>query len=182
LIILLGESSSGKSTVERKLVENFGYSKIISYTTRSPRYKDGEVDGVDYHFITDEEFNELKSKDFFAEHACYNGWQYGSAKEDCTDDKVVVLTPHGLRQLLKKNDDLNIVSFYINVSRRDRLIKILERGDVIEEAYRRNLTDAGQYDGISDEVDFVIDNDGYKKSVEEICIEILSKLEEKKNR
>lgn len=102
-------------------------------------------------------------KDLFAEHASYNGWQYGTAKEDCTDDKVVVLTPHGLRQL-KKNKDLHIISFYIDVPRRDRLIKILERGDDIEEAYRRNLSDVGQFDGIKDEVDYVISNKGYSWS------------------
>ena len=122
-----------------------------------------DVDGETYHFITEEQFNDMIEKDLFAEHASYNGWQYGTAKEDCTDDKVVVLTPHGLRQL-KKNKDLHIISFYIDVPRRDRLIKILERGDDIEEAYRRNLSDVGQFDGIKDEVDYVISNKGYSWS------------------
>lgn len=45
-----------------------------------------------------------------------------------------------------------------------RLIKILERGDDIEEAYRRNLSDVGQFDGIKDEVDYVISNKGYSWS------------------
>lgn len=122
-----------------------------------------DVDGETYHFITEEQFNDMIEKDLFAEHASYNGWQYGTAKEDCTDDKVVVLTPHGLRQL-KKNKDLHIISFYIDVPRRDRLIKILERGDDIEESYRRNLSDVGQFDGIKDEVDYVIPNKGYSWS------------------
>lgn len=132
-----------------------------TYTTRPMRKED--VDGETYHFITEEQFNDMIEKDLFAEHASYNGWQYGTAKEDCTDDKVVVLTPHGLRQL-KKNKDLHIISFYIDVPRRDRLIKILERGDDIEESYRRNLSDVGQFDGIKDEVDYVISNKGYSWS------------------
>ena len=114
----------------------------------------------------------MEEAGFFAESASYNGWRYGVAKEDCTDDKVAVLTPQGLRQV-SKIPEINVTSFYINVPRRDRLIKILQRGDNIEEAYRRSLSDVGQFDGIEDEVDYVIDNDGYEKSIEKMTNEIL---------
>ena len=169
MIVLVGESASGKSSIERYLMDNYGYKKIVSYTTRSPRL--GEVDGIDYHFISVEEFKSLKEQGFFAETAVYNNWHYGTAKEDCTDDKIAVLTPHGLRQI-SKIDGINVNSFYINVPRRDRLIKILQRGDNIEEAYRRSLSDVGQFDGIEDEVDYIIHNDGYKKSIAEIAQEV----------
>jgi guanylate kinase len=169
MIVLVGESASGKSSIEKYLVDNYGYKKIVSYTTREPR--DGEVDGVDYHYISKELFLMLKKEDFFAETAVYNGWYYGTAKKDCTDDKIAVLTPHGLRQV-KKINNINVISFYINVPRRDRLIKILQRGDNIEEAYRRNLSDVGQFDGIEDEVNFVIDNSGYEKSIMEMAEEV----------
>ena len=169
MIVLIGESASGKSSVEKYLVDNYGYKKTISYTTRSPR--DGEVDGVDYHFIDKSQFRRLKIQEFFAETGKYNDWYYGTAKKDCTDDKIAVLTPHGLRQL-KNIKGINVISFYINVPRRDRLIKILQRGDNIEEAYRRSLSDVGQFDGIEDEVDYVIHNDGYKKSIAEMAQEV----------
>lgn len=170
MIVLVGESASGKSSIEKYLVDNYKYNKIISYTTRPPR--SGEVDGVDYHFISVEQFKSLNEQGFFAEKAEYRDWHYGVAKEDCTDDKVAVLTPHGLRQV-SKIKDINVISFYINVPRRDRLIKILQRGDSIEESYRRNVSDVGQFDGIEDEVDFVIYNDGYKKSISEMAEQIL---------
>lgn len=173
MIVLVGESASGKSSIERYLVENYGYKKVISYTTRQPR--EGEVDGIDYHFIDKSQFRRLKEQGFFAETAVYNGWYYGTLKKDCTDDKVAVLTPHGLRQI-SKIKGINVTSFYINVPRRDRLIKILQRGDNIEESYRRNLSDVGQFDGIEDEVDFVIHNNGYKKSIEEMAKEVLDCL------
>lgn len=169
MIVLVGESASGKSSIEKYLVDNYGYNKVVSYTTRSPR--PNEVDGVDYHFISVEEFNSLKYRGFFAETAVYNNWNYGTAKEDCTNDKVAVVTPHGLRQISKING-INVISFYIKVPRRDRLIKILQRGDNIEEAYRRSLSDVGQFDGIEDEVDYIIHNDGYKKSISEIAEEV----------
>ena len=169
MIVLVGESASGKSSIEKYLVDNYGYNKIISYTTRQPR--DGEVDGVDYHFITVEQFKALKEQGFFAETAIYNQWYYGTAKEDYACDRVAVLTPHGLRQISKLKD-IDIVSFYISVPRRDRLIKLLQRGDNIDEACRRSLSDVGQFDGIEDEVNFVIKNDGYKNSVGKMASEI----------
>lgn len=170
MIVLVGESASGKSSIEKHLVNNYGFNKIVSYTTRQPR--NGEVDGVDYHFITRSQFCRLKEQGFFAETAIYNDWYYGVAKKDCTDDKVAVLTPHGLRQI-SKIKDINIISFYINVPRRDRLIKILQRGDNIEESYRRNLSDVGMFDGIQDEVSHVINNFRYSRSIEEISKEIM---------
>lgn len=169
MIVLVGESASGKSSIERYLVDNYGYKKVVSYTTRPPR--EGEADGVDYHFIDNSQFRRLKIQGFFAETATYRDWYYGTAKKDCTDDKIAVLTPHGLRQI-SKIDGINAISFYINVPRRDRLIKLLQRGDNIEEAYRRSLSDVGQFDGIEDEVDYVIYNYGYKKSIEEMSREI----------
>ncbi len=175
IIIILGESGSGKSTIEKAL-KSFSYEKIISYTTREPR--NNEIDGADYHFISKKEFNKLSEKNFFAEVGCYRGWYYGSASEDCTDKKVAVLTPHGMRQL-KKVDNLKIYSFYIKVPRRDRLIKLLQRGDDIEEAYRRSVSDIGMFDGIEDEVDHIIDNNGYDKTPLELAsiIHILSQEE-----
>ena len=169
MIVLVGESASGKSSIEKYLVNNYEYKKVVSYTTRQPR--DGEIDGVDYHFIDTEKFIKLKADGFFAETATYNEWNYGVAKEDCTDDKVAVLTPHGLRQV-SNIDGIHVESFYINVPRRDRLIKILQRGDNIEEAYRRSLSDVGQFDGIEDEVDYIVNNDGYKKSIAEMAQEV----------
>lgn len=173
MIVLVGESASGKSSIERNLVDNYGFKKIVSYTTRKPRQ--GEVNGIDYYFISIELFHELKEQGFFAETAVYNGWYYGTAKNDCTDDKIAVLTPHGLRQV-SKIQGINVTSFYINVPRRDRLIKILQRGDNIEEAYRRSLSDVGQFDGIEDEVSFVINNTGYKKNIEEMTKEVLKHI------
>lgn len=173
MIVLVGESASGKSSIERNLVDNYGYKKVVSYTTRQPRQ--GEVDGIDYHYISESQFSNLQKEEFFAEIGEYNGWHYGTAKNDCTSDKVAVVTPHGLRQL-KKIPNLDIRAFYINVPRRDRLIKILQRGDNIEEAYRRSLSDVGQFDGIADEIDYIIDNKNYTKNIDEMTKEVLSQL------
>jgi guanylate kinase len=175
VIILTGESASGKSTIETILSDKYGYKKTVSYTTRPMR--EGEVDGVDYYFISQDEFTEKFNNNFFIEVGSYNGWFYGTTSEQYTDDTVCVLTPHGLRQIKKKlGGNLNINTFYIKVPRRDRLIKILERGDNIDEAIRRNQSDVGQYDGIEDEVDYVLENKGYTHTPDEIVLEILKEV------
>lgn len=174
MIVLVGESASGKSSIERYMVKKYGYKNIVSYTTRPPRK--GEVDGIDYHFITYEEFNNKIRDGFFAEIGQYNNWWYGTPAEECTEDKIAVLTPSGLRQL-KQACVEGITAFYIRVPRRDRLIQILKRGDDIEEAYRRNLSDVGMFDGIENEVDYVIENAWYHKSIAEMANEILERLE-----
>ena len=164
MIILVGESACGKSSIEKVLVNKYGYDKTVSYTTRPPR--DGEIDGVDYNFITEDEFIEKNRSGYFVEIGAYNGWFYGTTKKQYTDKTVCVLTPHGLRQIQKKlkDENVNICSFYINVPRRDRLIQILKRGDDIDESIRRNQSDVGQFDGIEDEVTHVLNNPKYKNS------------------
>lgn len=170
MLVIVGESGSGKSSVVKHFVNSLGFRVIVSYTTRKPR--EGEVNGVDYHFVSDVSFEKMRGEQFFAEVGVYNGWYYGSAKEDYIDSrmKIAVLTPHGLRQVRKSGISVCVV--YLKVPRRNRLIKLLQRGDSIEEAYRRNLSDVGQFDGVEDEVDLVIENDGYRKSIEEIANEI----------
>ena len=175
MVILVGESASGKSTIEKALVKNHGFQKVISYTTRPPRQ--GEIDGIDYHFITGEQFKKLEAENFFAEIGKYRDWYYGSSILDCKKDRMVaVLTPHGLRQM-KKIDGLNITSFYINVPRRDRMIKILQRGDDPEECYRRSVSDIGMFDGIEDEVDYILNNEGYKEIADDTSYKIVQLLE-----
>ena len=167
MIILVGESASGKSTIEKILANKYGYKKTVSYTTRPPRQ--GEVNGIDYHFISEDEYIERFNAGFFAETGSYNGWFYGTTNDQYCKNTVCVLTPHGLRQIKKslgEDKEMKIKSFYIKIPRRDRLIKILQRGDEIEESIRRNQSDVGQYDGIEDEVDFVIENNNYKYNPE----------------
>lgn len=177
MIVLIGESGSGKSSIEKILSEKYGYKKTISYTTRPPRK--GEINGVDYHFITKDEYADKFNSGYFVEAGAYNGWLYGTTEDQYDNNTVCVLTPHGLRQIKKAVSADNIISFYIKTSRRDRLIKILERGDDVDEAIRRNQSDVGQYDGIEDEVDFIIKNGDYVYSPDYLANLIIRKVKEK---
>ncbi len=175
MIVLIGKTASGKTTTAKCLCEKYNKHRVITYTSRPPRK--GEVDGVDYYFITDNEFNYMVSNDFFAEKARYNDWQYGSIKNDYYNDSVVVLTPSGLRNLRKKIIDIPIYAVYIDIPRKDRLIASLNRcsgsNKDIEEIKRRDGSDLGQFDGVEEEVDLIISNPKYLKTPEMICDEIM---------
>ncbi len=165
MIVIIGESGSGKTTLANDFVErNPQFHRVVTYTSRPKR--EGEIDGVDYHFCSDDEFDELCESGFFVEHAEYRGWKYGTAREDCeSENAVVILTPSGLRALKKLTDD--IISVYVWVDRETRLIKLIERGDNVDEAYRRNLSDVGMFDGVENEVDYVLANIGFRHDREE---------------
>ena len=79
LAVISGFSGAGKGTVIRKLMETHeGYVLSVSMTTRKPRK--GETDGVEYHFVTNEAFEELLEKDGFLEHAGFVDHYYGTPK------------------------------------------------------------------------------------------------------
>lgn len=176
MIVIVGGSSSGKSTLAKTFVNEFSMYAIIPYTTRAPRK--GEVHGRDYYFVSKEEFEQLKSKSFFAETGKYRDYEYGTPKDQCTRNKVLVATPSGLRQL-KKNKELDVFSVYLRVPRRDRLISGLLRGDDIEEAHIRSVSDIGQFDGVENEVDLIIDNPGLTISAADIAKLVVEHVKEK---
>lgn len=181
IVVLVGESASGKSTIEKLVKERDStFTKIVSYTTRPMR--DAEKNNVDYHFISNDEFVKMINDNAFIENAQYRGWNYGSAKNDYSDgnNHVVVLTPHGCRSLKKwaKDNGTKVISIYFDVDRRSRMIRILKRGDDIDEAYRRNISDVGQFDGFTDEADFIITNTNYEKLVEDVYNEVRRIIDE----
>lgn len=165
IIVLLGASGSGKSTLELILHENHGYEKIISYTTRHPR--DNEKNGKDYHFVTKDVFEETIDKGLFAEWDEYSQERfYGTLKSDYRKgDKVVVLTPNGLRQLKNTCPNEDIFTVYVNASLGSRIKRYIDRCGVNKfnfddknEIAARVERDFGMFSGIEKEVDLVVNN------------------------
>ena len=180
LYLLIGESGSGKSTVQNELIQDYGFRKVITYTSRPMRH--GEVNDVDYHFVDDFQFDEMCDGDAFVEHAVYNNWQYGTAKSDIkfaleSDDRYIsVVTPSGMRAIKRYAEDVEdagmldmLKTFYLHVDRRSRLCKLIMTRDEIDECLRRNISDCGMFEGVRDEVDVILENPEYMHTPAEIA-------------
>jgi len=169
MIVLAGASASGKTEVAKVLAAKYGITKIVTTTTRDKRV--GEVDGVDYFFVTKEAFEKMIIEDRFVEYTLYNGQMYGSTKDQIANDKCVVIDPAGLRSYINlKNKD--IITFYLEADEETRHKRMILRGDEAAKIKSRIENDriAFKPENIA-KVDYVIDasND---KGVEKVAAEI----------
>lgn len=168
IFALIGQSASGKSTVERKLAEQ-GYPRIISYTTRPMR--NGEVNGIDYHFIDEDTFHSLADHGFFAETARYRDWYYGLSLEEIdykSKDYIVVVTIDGYEEIVHAVGLENVTGIHIKVEERVRIIRQLYRGDDVDEVIRRINTDRIDFTMVEDVCPFTVENDDISMTVEKI--------------
>ena len=158
MICLIGESGSGKSTIEREICRRFGLKKVVSYTTRPMR--DGEVDGYDYHFVSEDKFKQMEDNGEFAETTVFRDWHYGATIKDVVASDVFVIEPIGLRKLLGRRNELGvtIIPIYICVPERSRMIRMLQRGDNIDEVMRRVGNDRETFKGVNELVEHTVFN------------------------
>ncbi|OME54056.1 hypothetical protein BSK59_15860 [Paenibacillus odorifer] len=168
IFALIGQSSSGKSTVE-SVLESAGYPRIISYTTRAIR--ENEKEGVAYHFIDTDTFKRLDSEDFFTETATYNGWHYGLSLNGIdyeNKDYIVVVTIDGYKELVEAVGEQNIVGIHIKVEERIRIIRQLKRGDAVDEVIRRIYTDRTDFAGVEDVCRYTVVNEELMNTLYEV--------------
>lgn len=169
LVVISGFSGSGKGTMMKELVSNYeGYALSISATTRKPR--EGEEDGREYFFKTEEEFKKMISEDAFLEHACYVGNYYGTPKayveKMLNDGKNVLLEIEiqGALNIKKQMPDAALI-FILPPSAEELKRRLIGRGtesmDVIEARLNRAKEEA---EGIEN-YDYVIVNDKLDESV-----------------
>lgn len=101
IVALMGESGSGKDTILHNIMEKYPsyFNEIISCTTRPPR--EGEKDGVNYHFLSIDEFTKKVLNGDMLEATEFNDWHYGTDRESLTIDKINigVFNPEGVRCL-----------------------------------------------------------------------------------
>ena len=110
LIVISGPSGVGKGTIYSKLLENDkSLTFSVSVTTRAPRQ--GERNGVDYFFISQEEYDRLLAEDAFLEHATVHGHSYGTLKSQVEgkmaagQSVLLDIDPQGARNVMAARPD-----------------------------------------------------------------------------
>lgn len=155
MMILIGPSASGKTEIAHILIDKFNMERMITYTTRPMR--DGEVNHVSYHFVSKDEFLEMKKNNEFIETALYNNHYYGTKKSDVTDSKIVILEPSGLKAFKNVMGD-RVKSFYLITSENIRKKRMIKRNDKEEDIIKRLLNDRIVFNNIEG-VDYYIENE-----------------------
>jgi len=101
-IILVGPTASGKNVLRDRFSEK-GFTYDVSYTTRDIRNAVGEKNGVDYHFITDDEFLKMEQDNKFYEKVYYNGKKYGTGRFEWEKKDIFIMEPDGVGCILKED-------------------------------------------------------------------------------
>lgn len=179
LIVISGPSGVGKGTICKKLFEEINAWYSVSFTTRAPR--EGEIDGVNYFFVTKEEFLKRIDEGEFLEYNYYNDNYYGTSKKivlEKMEQGINVFSEidvNGARNIKKIFPDALLI--YIAPPSMDELRKrLIGRGtDPIERINERlsiaeeEMKQVGFYD-------YVVVNDELEKATKEVKEIILKEI------
>lgn len=135
VIMIMGKSGCGKSTLERGLNADSGlFKKVISVTTRPMR--EGEVDGKDYYFVTNYEFDQLYHGDQMVQFTEFAGNRYGSLRAEYTTDHpfvTLVVVPYSAATfapvLRETFEGIRIFNIYFDISDERLRQNMRKRGD-----------------------------------------------------
>jgi guanylate kinase len=172
VFVITGPSGVGKGTLIKMLRERVpDLALSVSATTRQPR--EGEKDGVDYHFLTEDQFQERKAAKDFLEFASYSGNHYGtlnSELERCLDkgrSVVLEIEVQGAQQVRQSKPD----SVQIFIAPPDPAVlreRLTGRGTDSAEAIDKRLKVAEQELGAQDDFDYRIVNDDLDHAADEL--------------
>ena len=165
LYCLVGASGSGKTTLAQYLKKD-GVVELISHTTRMPREKDGEIHGVHYYFISNEEFDKIEKIEespYAGEHRYCISADEMNSKFEKSDRLFVVVDLNGANQLKdnckNRNVDVNII--YIQTDLEVMRKRMEARGDSEENIVKRiNFAKKSNELANGKFADYIIDNRG----------------------
>lgn len=161
MIILTGPSASGKTATCLYLQEHYGIKKVITHTTREMRV--GEVNDVDYHFVSKQTFEQMKKEDAFIETVSFDNNYYGTSRKEVKIDKCLAVEFNGAKTYKGLNDP-RIVIFYMKANESLRLKRMAERGDNPLKIMNRIDNDHRAFEmdkDIDNIIDYTIDTEKY---------------------
>ncbi len=148
LFVISGPAGVGKSEIVKTVLKRHpDVSLSVSCTTRAPR--PGEVNGVSYHFVTDERFDELVRQDAFYEWAHVHQNRYGTLKEvvkaelDAGRDLILEIDVQGCLQAMAQDDTVTGI-FVCPPSRENLEARLRHRGTETEESIRVRLNNVAK--------------------------------------
>ena len=171
LLVISGPSGVGKSTITNRLRADERFWISVSVTTRLMRT--GEVDGIDYIFVTEDKFNQMIKDNDFLEWADFAGSKYGTPKkaveEALQDGKNVILEIelNGARQV-RKNSKNAILIFIEPPSWEELTARLINRGTESEQSTQARLDRAKEELSAAAEFDYVVINHQVEQSVAEL--------------
>ena len=127
IFIFSGPSGVGKSTIIDAIRQKRDFQFSVSYTSRNIR--EGEYNGEDYNFVSEEEFLNLVNEDFFIEYEKYGRNYYGTSKNavnDSTESLILDLEVNGATKLLSSNK--NFIGIFIDIDDDELINRLTKRG------------------------------------------------------
>jgi len=176
LVIISGPSGAGKSTIVRRLLTDCPLPLVLSVSATTRTMRPGERPGVDYHFLSDEEFQRKKAAGDFleAKEVFGRGHWYGTLRETVTTGlnagNWVVLEIDVQGALAVLEDYPNVATFFVHSGSLEELERRLrERGTETEESLKRRLEVARSELELKSQYRFDIVNDSVDRAVNEMC-------------
>jgi len=175
ILIITGPSGVGKNTIINALSKKLDFNFSVSYTTRPKRVS--EVNGKDYYFISNEEFQNMINNNELVEFEEYGGFAYGTSRKELNQDGLVILDleVNGATKLLNNNNDF--IGLFIDIDDKELINRLKNRGHNSEFITKR-MELASKQRKYKDMYHYKIENVDINTSVNEI-IDIIYKLEER---
>lgn len=178
LFVITGPSGAGKGTVLKQVIQSLDQLYFsVSATTRAPR--EGEVDGVHYHFLTKERFEELIANDRFLEYARYAENYYGTPLDPVEEhleqghDVILEIELQGALQV-KKRLPKAVLVFIAPPSFEELESRLRGRGTEAEEVILKRLAIARQECANMDEFRYIVVNDEVESAADRLRAVMLS--------
>ena len=175
IYIITGPSGVGKNTIINELSNHLDFYFSVSHTTR-PR-RENEVNGKDYYFITEEEFENLIKSNQMIEYEQYGDFYYGTSREELSNDSSIIildLEVNGATKLLGENK--NFKGIFIDIDDYELIKRLKNRGHD-ESFIKKRMKLANLQREKKELYQYHVDNEDIKTSVNQI-LDIIYELEE----